>query len=141
MFDIGNENKFLKSITDNILRIKSPGQSIDVSGSDVTMHDLFNVDPEFPAHFYYYKGSLTTPPCSPIVQWHILKKRMQLSQAQYDKLAYTLEDTEHKVVYSNYRDPFKPETPVYECPGNAETIHNWDWKDHIKHSDDDSGDD
>jgi carbonic anhydrase len=32
--------------------------------------------------FYHYKGSLTTPPCSEIVHWYVLKNRITASAAQ-----------------------------------------------------------
>lgn len=34
--------------------------------------------------FWRYKGSLTTPPCTEIVEWHVMKKASTMSQSQYD---------------------------------------------------------
>ena len=34
--------------------------------------------------YYYYPGSLTTPPCSEGVSWHILKAPIEISQGQLD---------------------------------------------------------
>ncbi|WP_258667217.1 carbonic anhydrase family protein [Pseudomonas sp. B21-040] len=33
-------------------------------------------------HYYSYMGSLTTPPCSEGVRWHVLTQPVQLSHAQ-----------------------------------------------------------
>jgi len=34
---------------------------------------------------YRYHGSLTTPPCSEGVNWHILKTPIEMSEAQIEK--------------------------------------------------------
>lgn len=34
--------------------------------------------------FWRYKGSLTTPPCTEIVEWHVMKIPSTMSQSQYD---------------------------------------------------------
>lgn len=36
--------------------------------------------------FYHYKGSLTTPPCSEIVEWFVLKEVQTISDAQLEKI-------------------------------------------------------
>ena len=46
----------------------------------------YNFHQHFPeldtVHFFSYKGSLTTPPCSENVQWLILTNRLSLSKVQ-----------------------------------------------------------
>jgi Eukaryotic-type carbonic anhydrase len=41
-----------------------------------------------PANFstYYYQGSLTTPPCSEVVNWNVVDKPVLLAQKDYDAL-------------------------------------------------------
>lgn len=49
--------------------------------------------------YYTYNGSLTTPPCSEIVTWFVMKTRVTASSAQIDKV--------HSIVHDNYR-PVQP---------------------------------
>lgn len=43
--------------------------------------------PKAPSQYYYYDGSLTTPPCSEPVKWFIFKNEIELSAAQIKKLS------------------------------------------------------
>ena len=45
--------------------------------------------------YYYYNGSLTTPPCSEIVNWYVLKTPIKASKEQIEKFA--------KILHHNYR--------------------------------------
>ena len=46
-------------------------------------------------NFYHYNGSFTTPPCTEIVEWIILKDYKEASKEQLDKL--------HHLLHDNYR--------------------------------------
>ncbi|MEZ5919515.1 MAG: carbonic anhydrase family protein [Alphaproteobacteria bacterium] len=48
-------------------------ETVSVSAADLLPESL---------EYYKYDGSLTTPPCSEGVQWHVLKDPIELSQAQ-----------------------------------------------------------
>lgn len=50
-------------------------------------------------HFYHYNGSFTTPPCTEIVEWILLKEPKTASKEQLDKL--------HNLLKDNYR-PIQP---------------------------------
>ena len=41
--------------------------------------------------FYRYYGSLTTPPCSEIVTWTVLKTPIQASEEQLQKLSKVMD--------------------------------------------------
>lgn len=46
-------------------------------------------------NFWHYKGSLTTPPCSQIVDWHVLSNEHTLSQAQVSAFKAILPEHEN----------------------------------------------
>lgn len=76
LYDIGTENDFLK-IFDDRLPTKSGTTVIDDTVK-LNAADMFTDT----SSYYTYDGSLTTPPCSPIVAWIVLKENAQLSEAQ-----------------------------------------------------------
>ena len=51
--------------------------------------------------FYHYKGSLTTPPCSDIVNWFVHKKVLPISEAH---LEYLRQQWHCKLGQNNYRE-------------------------------------
>ena len=52
--------------------------------SDIFINAL-NLLPENSDRYYRYQGSLTTPPCSEIVTWLILKQPVEVSKLQIDR--------------------------------------------------------
>ena len=68
LFEIGqDENVLIQKIVDQIqgLKLKTVGAGITISDTD-----FFDVvpmdDDEIEGSYYHYKGSLTTPPCTPV---------------------------------------------------------------------------
>lgn len=43
-------------------------------------------------YFWAYEGSLTTPPCSQIVQWRVIDTPVQISKAQFERTERLLKD-------------------------------------------------
>ena len=75
LFKIGRKSKFLANFSDKLPEMK--GDHV-ADRSEINLADgLRNTK-----HYYTYQGSLTTPPCSPIVTWIILKKWDTLSRGQ-----------------------------------------------------------
>jgi carbonic anhydrase len=76
----GEINKTLDSIWQQILPADSPTAQI----SDLTINAL-RLLPENSRQYYRYQGSLTTPPCSEIVTWLVLKQPVSVSKSQLTK--------------------------------------------------------
>merc|ERR1719192_2451552 len=45
--------------------------------------DLVNAS-DFREHYYHYRGSLTTPPCTPAVRWHLAQNTMKVRKSTMD---------------------------------------------------------
>jgi len=71
MFEVGEENPTLAKILDAKGIVK------------VNPNDLLPTDT---THYYHYKGSFTTPPCTENVQWYIFKDTVNISKEQLKKL-------------------------------------------------------
>lgn len=56
------------------------GQSIKCEGIDISKFLPTTLD------YYYYKGSLTTPPCSETVLWYVLKQPIKVPEDFLEKL-------------------------------------------------------
>lgn len=87
-FEIGSENAFLSNFAGNIP---------DAEGKNYTSADMVNVEDVLPENtsYYTYTGSLTTPPCSEIVTWVVMKSPVEASSAQIDEMS--------KILNSNFR--------------------------------------
>ena len=73
----GKTNQPLESIWQQISTTDSRVSQV----SDLTINAL-QLLPEDSQHYYRYQGSLTTPPCSEIVTWLVLKQPIQISRSQ-----------------------------------------------------------
>jgi carbonic anhydrase len=83
IYKLGKENEFLKAFDQMLPRHE---------GEHSTSEMEINVDEAFkdgPGYFTY-PGSLTTPPCSPIVNWIVLKKRATMSEEQLNRFVSIL---------------------------------------------------
>merc|ERR1712083_582391 len=51
---------------------------------DFSLADLIPID--YPtAGYYAYEGSLTTPPCTNIVRWHVMNAKASISEKQMEQ--------------------------------------------------------
>ena len=75
MMKLGAENPVIQSIWENI---PAPGEQTASETVAVNAASLFPAD----LGYYTYEGSLTTPPCSEGVYWHVLKTPVEISQEQ-----------------------------------------------------------
>jgi len=89
MFEVGEENKGLKKVLDNI------GKSVHINPKELMPEDI--------NHYYHYKGSFTTPPCTEQVQWYILKDTATISKEQLATLRKYYKDNERPIQPLNHR--------------------------------------
>ena len=75
LFKTGKENSALKPVFDRL-----PAQA----GSTVQLEAALKASDLLPADraYYGFMGSLTTPPCSEEVRWHVLRTPVEMSAAQ-----------------------------------------------------------
>ena len=79
LMEEGKANDFIKTLWSNLPKDE---------GKEHAITDLkINANQLLPKHmnYYTYSGSLTTPPCSEIVNWFVLKTPIEVSKAQLDK--------------------------------------------------------
>jgi len=89
IYQIGKPNPFLRTLLANGLPQKSTSAPIHVGSIDLSKA-FTNT-----ARYYTYAGSLTTPPCSPTVQWFVLQDWAEMSPQQFQ--------TFHEVLGNNFR--------------------------------------
>ena len=92
-FEVGAENDFLANFTAHLPQHEDDTYvDADLSYSATSLVDLTS-------GYYNYSGSLTTPPCSEIVDWIVLEQPMEATQAQLDAFS--------SLLHHNYR-PVQP---------------------------------
>ena len=92
LFEEGNQADFLEEFSSNL----PPN-----TDQYFTSEDLINIEDLLPNNFEYYtyRGSLTTPPCSQIATWIILKNAVEASEDQIRNI--------RDIIGNNYR-PIQP---------------------------------
>lgn len=100
LINSGEHNESFGKILDQLNNDKA-GQN------EIIKFNAAELLPQSNSSFYYYEGSLTTPPCSEGVKWVIQKDPVTVSKTQIEKF--------RKIMYGNNR-PVQPinERNVYE---------------------------
>lgn len=65
--------------------------------------------------YYAYEGSLTTPPCTDIVRWHVMEARGTIGVDQMDQFRQLLYDAYGTNSAPNYREIQENVNTVYAC--------------------------
>jgi carbonic anhydrase len=77
LFELGRESEFLAGFA-NLLPAQKNSEFEDET--EVNLREGLTGT----SAYYTYNGSLTTPPCSPIVAWIVLKEAAEMSKEQFD---------------------------------------------------------
>lgn len=78
VFDIGDANVALQTVLDNAAQEAGPEQVI--KGLSIDPNALLPDSTDY----WFWEGSLTTPPCTEGVKWYLFKQPITASQAQID---------------------------------------------------------
>ena len=94
LFKEGKESKFIADFLSSIP--KNENEKEAVPAGQVKLSDLFgSVSAELMGQYYYYRGSLTTPPYTESVRWHVTKHIFEASPEQIEAI--------HKIEGNNAR--------------------------------------
>ena len=98
----GKPNNIIQVLWDNIP--KEIDKENTVSGISVNASGLLPKDSSKDSRYYHYFGSLTTPPCSEVVNWSVLKTPVEVSETQLEKFRTVMEvDNNRPVLPLNKR--------------------------------------
>ncbi len=85
LFKEGKENKFISEFLNSIP--KEEKSSTEMKVGFVKLSDLFGkATKDMLGQYYYYKGSLTTPPFTESVRWYVSKHIFEASAAQIEAI-------------------------------------------------------
>jgi carbonic anhydrase len=96
MFDEGGENELFKKYLSNFPTSKGEYKSDDII-------NLMSLLPEN-KNYYYYSGSLTTPPCTEVVSWFVLENPIEASKEQIEEFSKILNNNYRPTMALNSRD-------------------------------------
>jgi carbonic anhydrase len=94
LFEEGAANKALEQIWPYMP--EKVGQTVRMDAVKFNIADMLPPDHDY----YYFNGSLTTPPCTQGVAWIVLKKPVTVSKAQFKKF--------HDIIGMNNNRPLQP---------------------------------
>jgi carbonic anhydrase len=83
LFKMGKENKFIESFINKIPDSENDTTLLDKD--PVYIDDLLKREEPF-SDYYYYRGSLTTPPYTETVRWVIMKKVLEASPEEIQRI-------------------------------------------------------
>jgi len=117
MFDVVEEdNAAFTSLFSAMDKVRYPPHSDDAS---TVIHDL-DLSGLIPSDigsrgYYAYEGSLTTPPCTNIVRWHVMNARQTIGVNQIAQFRALMMDSSNKTLAPNYRETMPTFNEVYAC--------------------------
>ncbi|XP_068105852.1 carbonic anhydrase-like [Hyperolius riggenbachi] len=111
LFKIGAKNYALSPLIEALPNVANKEQSVTIN------FNLGRILPYRSGQYYTYQGSLTTPPCSENVTWHVLADIQQLDLAQYNAITTSLYFTPSGYGHpEQMADNFRPVQPLNGRP-------------------------
>jgi carbonic anhydrase len=98
----GKENPVIKTLWSHI---PAPGKENKVKGVKINAADLLPAD----RSFYRFPGSLTTPICTEVATWIVMKNPIELSEAQIEEYAKHYHDNARPLQPLNGRPVSEPQ--------------------------------
>merc|ERR1711933_630300 len=117
MFDVVEEdNAAFTSLFSAFDKVRYPPTSDDASTviKDLDLSGLIPSDIGSRG-YYAYEGSLTTPPCTNIVRWHVMNARQTIGVNQIAQFRALMMDGSNKTLAPNYREIMPTFNEVYAC--------------------------
>merc|ERR1712190_470523 len=117
MFDVVEEdNAAFTSLFSAFDKVRYPPTSDDASTviKDLDLSGLIPSDIGSRG-YYTYEGSLTSPPCTNIVRWHVMNARQTIGVSQMAKFREMMQDTSNKTMAPNYREIMPTFNEVFAC--------------------------
>ena len=97
------ESSFFKQFEIPELKADHTGKTL---GNSIDFKAIMNLVFINGQKMYTYEGSLTTPPCSEIVSWHVFKNPLKISHETYEKLKeFWYEESSTHLPDGNWRKP------------------------------------
>jgi len=117
MFDVvEDDNPAFDSLFSAFEHIQYPPHSDDASQviKDLDLSGLIPSDISSKG-YYAYEGSLTTPPCTNIVRWHVMNARQTIGVNQITKFRAMMQDDTNKTMAPNFREIMPTFNEVFAC--------------------------
>ncbi len=89
MIKQGDENLTLAPIWNNAANLMNAGDHVVDHNQLINIYDAFPDD----KRYFSYSGSLTTPPCSEVVEWKILRESIEMSLEQIHAFVSILDNS------------------------------------------------
>jgi carbonic anhydrase len=124
MFDVvAEDNPAFTSLFSALDKVRYPPMSDDPSVvvKDLDLSGLIPSDLATRG-YYAYEGSLTTPPCTNIVRWHVMNARQTIGVNQIEQFRALMIDSSNKTLAPNYRETMPAFNEVFACGDWEEVI-------------------
>jgi len=125
--EVGDSEEY-NTVADSVLLQFVTDSEMDELWNNVTdeahltfaIGDLINVT-DVKSHYYLYQGSLTTPPCTPAVRWHLAQNTIKVRGSTMDlfRAKAQIWSSAHHNADSNFRPVQSNPNCVYTCADNA----------------------